>query len=165
LINPPIVAKQGIIRNSHIKERIMRLNIIPLVLLAFVAHPAYAGDIEPGLWELTMETSVPATPDFSMPPNTVSQCLTDQDAEDPSGVLGSVANPGASDCTFSEKSYSGNTLHFRMQCAGTLGMQTQGDVTYSATSIAGNLVTSANVLGEATELRSKISGRRIGDCR
>ncbi|HEY0664947.1 MAG TPA: DUF3617 family protein [Gallionella sp.] len=142
----------------------MRLNFIILVLLAFAAHPAYAGDIQPGLWELTMETSVPATPDFSMPPNTVSQCLTEQDAQDPSSVLGSVANPGASDCTFSEKRFSGNTLHFRMQCAGTLGMQTQGDVTYTATSIEGDIVTSAVVLGQPTMLHSKIRGRRVGGC-
>lgn len=143
----------------------MRFLILILTLCTMAANAASAEDIQPGLWELTLETGVPASPDFAMPPTTVNQCLSDQDAQDPSRVLGGVANPGASDCTFSEKSYSGNTLHFRMQCAGTLGMHTQGDVTYSATSIAGDLVTSANVLGEATELRSKISARRIGDCR
>jgi len=143
----------------------MRLFLLMLTLWTMATNAAWAEDIQPGLWELSLETSVPATPGFSVPPATVNQCLTEQDAQDPSGVLGGVANPGASDCTFSEKSYSGNTLHFRMQCAGMLAMDTRGDVTYSATSIAGNLVTSANVLGEATELRSQISGRRIGDCR
>lgn len=142
----------------------MRFLILMLTLWMMTANAAWAEDIKPGLWELSLETSDPATPGFSIPPTTVNQCLTDQDAQDPSKVLGGVANPGASDCTFSEKSYSGNTLHFRMQCAGMLAMETRGDVTYSATSIAGNLVTSANVLGEATELLSKISARRIGDC-
>jgi len=140
----------------------MRLFLLMLWTLA--ANAAWADDIQPGLWELTLDTSVPATPGISMPPTTVNQCLTDQDAQDPSIVLGGVANPGASDCIFSEKSYSGNTLHFRMQCSGMLAMETRGDVAYTATSIEGNLVTSANVLGEATELRSKISGHRIGGC-
>jgi hypothetical protein len=135
-----------------------------LTLWTMIANAAWAEDIQPGLWELSLETSVPASPGFSLPPTTVNQCLTEQDAQDPSGVLGRAANPGASDCTFSEKSYSGNTLHFKMQCAGTLGLQTQGDVTYTATTIEGSLVTTASVLGEATELRSKISARRIGDC-
>lgn len=143
----------------------MRLFLLMLTLWTMAANAASAEDIQSGLWELTLETGVPASPDFSMPPTTVNQCLSDQDAQDPSRVLGGVANPGASDCTFSEKNYSGNTLHFRMQCAGMLAMETRGDVTYTATSMAGNLVTSANVLGEATELRSQISARRIGDCR
>lgn len=142
----------------------MRQFSLMLALWMMAAHAAYAEDVLPGLWELTLETSVSAIPGFAMPPTTIRQCLTEQDAQDPSGVLGGVANPGATDCTFSEKNYSGHTLHFRMQCAGTLGMQTQGDVTYSATTIEGDLVTSANLQGEAAELRSRISGRRIGEC-
>jgi len=141
----------------------MRLILLTMGLWS-IAAPVFADDVQPGLWALTLETSVPATPGFSMPPTTVNQCLTEQDAEDPSAVIGGVANPGASDCTFSEKSYTGNTLHFRMECAGTLGMQTQGDVTYSATSIEGNIISTANMMGQKTELHSKITARRIGDC-
>ena len=142
----------------------MRLTLLMMTLWSVSAYPAFADDIQPGLWELTLTVRVPATPGFSMPPTTINQCLTEQDAKDPSAVLGGVANPGATGCTFSDKSYTNNTLHFKMQCAGTLAIQTQGNVTYSATSIEGSLVSSANVKGQKTELHSKITARRIGGC-
>jgi len=142
----------------------MRPNIIMLALLATIPHPAFAADIQPGLWELVLETRVPASPDFSPAPDTVNQCLTAHDAQDPARVLGSAANPGASDCTFTEKSMVGNTLHFKMKCSGSLGMQTRGEITYTATTMEGNLVSTANMMGQATELHSRITARRLGDC-
>lgn len=142
----------------------MRLKIITLAMLATFAPTAFAEDIQPGLWELVLETRVPASPDFSPAPNTVNQCLTAQDAQDPSRVLSNAANPGASDCTFTEKSLAGNTLHFKMQCAGTLGMQTQGEITYSDTSMEGNIISTANVMGETTEIQSKVTAHRLRGC-
>jgi hypothetical protein len=142
----------------------MRLKIITLAMLATFASTAFAADIQPGLWELTLETRVPASPDFSPAPNTVNQCLTAQDAQDPSRILSNAANPGATDCTFTEKSMDGNTLHFKAQCAGSLGIQTQGDITYSGTSMEGNLISTANIMGQTTELHSKITARRLGGC-
>ena len=94
----------------------------------------------------------------------MNQCLTGQDAQDPARILGSAVNPGASDCTFTEKSMAGNTLRFKMKCAGTLGMQIQGESTYSATSMEGSIVSTANMMGQATELHSKISADRLGGC-
>jgi hypothetical protein len=129
-----------------------------------IAPSSFAADIQPGLWELVLKTRVPATPDFSPAPNTMNQCLTAQDAQDPSRVLGSAANPGASDCTYTEKSLVGNTLHFKMQCAGSLGMQARGEITYSATSMEGSIVSTANMMGQATEIQSKITAHRLGGC-
>ncbi len=142
----------------------MRLKIFAIVLLSALARSSFAADIQPGLWELTMETRVAASPDFAPAPTSINQCLTAQDAQDPSRVLGGVANPGASDCTYTEKNFSGSTFRFKMQCAGSLGIQTRGEITYSATSMQGDIVSTASVLGQATELKSKITARRLKDC-
>jgi len=142
----------------------MRLTTIIFAMLVAIPSSVFATDIQPGLWELVLETKVPASPDFSPAPSTMNQCLTAQDAQDPARVLGSAANPGASDCTFTEKSMAGNSLRFKMKCAGTLGMQIQGEITYSATSMEGSIVSTANMMGQATELHSKISADRLGGC-
>lgn len=143
------------LRNRHITTG---------VLLAITAPAAFAADIQPGLWELALETRVAVSPDFSPAPVTMNQCLTAQDAQDPSRILGSAANPGASDCTYTEKNFAGSTFRFMMQCAGSLSIQARGEITYSATSMQGSIVSTANIAGQATELRSRITARRLGNC-
>jgi hypothetical protein len=159
-----LLRNYGIIRPVNFKENSMRLTIITFAMFATISSSAFAADIQPGLWKLTLETRVPATPDFPSAPNTMNQCMTAQDAQDPAHVFGSAANPGASDCTFTEKSLVDNTLHFKMQCAGSLGIQTQGKITYSATSMEGNLVSTANIMGKPTVFHIRITAHRLGDC-
>jgi len=134
--------------------------------LLAAAFPAcgLAADLSPGLWEITLETRVAAQPGFTPEPFRLKQCLTAADAKDPSALLGGLANPGASDCSYSDKSYAGNTFRFTMQCAGSLGIRSHGEVTFSADSMNGTVSASANVGGEKTELRNRISGRRLGGC-
>ena len=142
----------------------MRFTVITLALLTTIVPSSFAADIQPGLWELVLETRVPASPDFSAAPATMNQCLTAQDAQDPSRVLGGAANPGASDCTYTDKRFVGNTFSFRMQCAGSFGIQAQGEITYSATSMEGSIVSTANMTGQATEFHSKLAAHRLGGC-
>ncbi len=137
---------------------------ITLAMLTIVSPLSFAADIRPGLWELVMETRVAASPDFSPAPVTMNQCLTAQDAQDPSRILGSTVNPGASDCIYTEKSFAGSTFHFKMQCAGSFGIQARGEITYSATSMEGGIVSTANMMGQSTEMQSRITARRLGDC-
>src|SRR4051794_6465016 len=93
---------------------------------------AVAQDISPGSWEITMETRVPAEPDFAPPAFQLTQCLTAADARDPSRVLGGVSNPGASGCSYSDKSYTGNTFNFAMQCAGGYAIKASGHIAFTA---------------------------------
>lgn len=142
----------------------MRFNIILLVLLMTIAQASFAADIQPGLWKLTMETQVAASPDLSPAPYTTSQCLTEQDAQDPSRVFGSAANPGVSDCTFTEKQFFGSTFRFQMQCADTPGMKTRGEINYTTTTMEANIVSTGNWMGQTTEIQSKVTARRLGGC-
>ena len=111
-----------------------------------------------------METRVPDQPGFAPPPFSMKQCFSAEDARDASRVLSQVANPGASDCRYTDKSYSGNTFTFTMECAGTYGIKSTGRVTFTPTSLEGTIEGSASVGDKAVKTENRVSGRRIGDC-
>ena len=130
----------------------------------FLTAGAQAQDISPGLWQLSVETRVSAAPGFAPAPYTLNQCFTAADARDPSRVLGGVANPGASGCTYTDKAYSGNTFRFTMQCGGAFAISTRGEVSFTATTLDGTITAIADLGGQKTELSSRISGKRMGGC-
>jgi hypothetical protein len=123
-----------------------------------------AADMSPGMWEITVETRVAGKPDFAPEPVTIRQCLTAADTKDPGKLLSGVANPGASGCEYTDKSYAGNTFRFSMQCAGGFGIQSRGEVTFSANTMNGTISALANLGGEKVEFSNKVSARRAGDC-
>lgn len=138
--------------------------ILVAVEAAALCTPVLAADMSPGRWEITLETRVAAQPGFAPEPFRLTQCLTAADAKDPSALLGGLANPGASGCTYTDKAYSGNTLRFSMQCAGSYAIRSQGEVSFTADTMSGTITAVANVGGEKTDLSSKISARRLGGC-
>ncbi len=126
--------------------------------------PAQAADLSPGLWEITLETQTARLPGFPREPFRLTQCLTEADAKDPSALLGGLANPGASGCTYTDKAYSGNTFRFTMQCAGSFAIRSQGEVRFTADTMKGTINTVADVGAEKLKLGNKISARRLGGC-
>ncbi len=141
-------------------SRLLTLGLCALAL----AGPARAEDLTPGLWELSLEARVDAEPGFQPGPMTVNQCVTKQDASDPSKLLGSIASGGATGCSYSDKSYQGQTFRFAMQCSGALELKTSGEVTFSATTLRGVLTSSSSIEGKTVEFKSALLGRRLGDC-
>jgi Protein of unknown function (DUF3617) len=138
--------------------------IFAAMVALFLATGAQAQDISPGLWQLTIETRVSAIPGFVPAPYTLNQCFTAGDARDPSRVLVGIGNPGASDCTYTDIAYRGNTFHFSMRCAGSFGISTTGEVSFTATTLDGTITVIADVGGQKTEFSNRISGKRIGGC-
>ena len=135
-----------------------------LLALIFMSTAALADDISPGSWQIMMETRVPAEPGFAPPAFQLTQCLTAEDARDPSRVLGGVSNPGASGCNYTDKSYSGNTFTFAMTCGGGYGIKASGRIAFTANSMDGTIQSTANVAGKPVETQNKISARRLGSC-
>jgi hypothetical protein len=125
---------------------------------------ARAGDIAPGLWELSLEARADADPGFQPGPITVNQCVTMDDARDPSNLLGPIATAGATDCSYSEKSYVGETFRFTLQCSGTLDLKTTGEVTLSATMLRGVITTWSTIDGKKVAFKSTLAGHRLGNC-
>ena len=136
-----------------------------LLLLMTIGSPlVMAADVSPGSWEITMQTRVAADPGFAPPPFSITQCLTAQDARDPSRVLGGVSNPGATSCTYTDKNFSGDTFTFSMQCAGTYAIKATGRVSVTADTMQGTIDSTANLGGKEVQQQSKISARRLGSC-
>ncbi|MFH1605222.1 MAG: DUF3617 family protein [Pseudomonadota bacterium] len=123
---------------------------------------AQAADLSPGLWEITIETRVAAQP--APEPFRLTQCLTAADARDPSALLGGLANPGASGCTYTNKTFSGNTFRFSMQCAGSFAIRSQGEVSFTSDTMNGTIDAAADLGAEKVKLSNKISARRLGGC-
>ncbi|MES2355703.1 MAG: DUF3617 family protein [Pseudomonadota bacterium] len=144
----------------------MRANVVVglMGLTAMISVPSMAADLSPGLWEISMETRVAASPGFTPAPFQVKQCVTAEDARDPSKMMGSLANPGASSCTFTDKNYVGNTFRFTMQCAGTYALKTRGELTFTATTMNGTMTATGMVEGQKTEFTNQISARRLSGC-
>ena len=144
----------------------MRAGFVMLVLLSSVVRsiPVLAEDLAPGLWEIAMETRVAASPGFAPGPFKLTQCVTAADARDPSRLIGGLSNPGATGCTYTDKSYSGNTFRFSMQCAGAFAIQSRGQVAFSANAMEGTISATAVVNGEKTETANRISARRLRGC-
>jgi hypothetical protein len=125
---------------------------------------ALADDIAPGNWQISMETRVPSEPGFAPPAFQITQCLTADDARDPSRVLGGVSNPGATGCNYTDKNQAGNTFSFTMQCEGGYGIKASGRVSYTADTMDGLIESTANVAGKPVQTQNKISARRLGNC-
>ena len=137
------------------------LRQILALMLAIPAICSAQTTIAPGLWQITVQTGSAAV---AMPPIQVNQCLTAADAADPSKLLGSVANPGASGCSYSNRSYAGNMFSFAMTCEGTLAIKASGSVSFTASSLSGTINTSANINGQPVDMKNTISAQRTGDC-
>ena len=141
----------------------MNRYVLPLSGL-LAATCASAQDILPGLWEITLETRVEGAEGIAPAPYMMNHCLSAADARDPSRVLGPLANPEASGCTYSDKRYAGSTFRFSMECSGVLNLKTQGEVSFSETRMSGSMTTSGSLMGQSTQIRSLISAQRLGGC-
>ena len=129
-------------------------------LLQAAVFPAYAEDVLPGLWNITLSMTVAGT-DNEFGPFTKTQCFTQADAQSPDKLFSEMGG----DCTYGDKHYQGDRFRFSARCSGVVPMQGEGEVTFSATSFEGNMSVQANVpdIGQITT-KSRVKGSRLGDC-
>jgi len=142
----------------------MKARILFALTAALATTTSLADDLSPGLWEITMESRVGAAPAWAPAPFNLTQCLTANDARDPSKLIGSISTPGATGCSYRERNYSGSTFRFALDCSGAFGIKSRGSVTFGATQFSGEITATGNVAGQTTEFQNKVSGTRIGDC-
>lgn len=132
--------------------------------LLLLLNTATAEDIKPGIWRISLEASVAATPDWKPQPFEMTQCLTANDAKNPDRLLLGMASPGATGCNFLNRSYVGNTLVFDISCPGTLGISGHGEAVFTATKVEGFL--DANIGGgaERIDMQNRIHASYLGPC-
>jgi len=133
--------------------------------LALAAPLAWAQDVSPGLWEITMETRVPAESGFQPPPAKITQCITRETAKDPGMLFSQIGNPGASNCRYQDRNYhGGNTFTFAMTCKGTYQIRSRGKVSFTKETMEGTVSAVATVDSKDVETQNKVSARRVGGC-
>jgi hypothetical protein len=126
---------------------------------------------QPGQWEVTTQVTrmnIPNLPPGASPPapppTTVRHCMTAAEASRPNAnfLTGSGESGG---CSTSEFSMTGGRLHGTIQCSqqGTT-MHTTIDGQFSATSYEINQRAQVSAAGMQTEVESRTTGRRVGDC-
>lgn len=143
----------------------MRLVAIPLAATALLAFPAHAAapNMKEGLWEVTVKTEMPGMP-AGMPPQTMQQCITKKDLEDPSKTTPGGQGPDKR-CRMTDYNLQGNTATWKVVCEGDNAMTGSGTVTYSGTSYTGKQTMSMKVEGKPLNMTATFSGRHLGDCR
>ena len=140
-----------------------------LLVLGLAASPfaAAQADIRPGLWNMSVEFSVPADPAFKQPAISRPQCLTAADARDPSRLLAEMSVPGATGCAISGRTASSGHFEFDVKCEGIFAMGGHGSVDYTPDALQGTVNLDFG-LGDAGAKRtgsvSRIAARRNGDC-
>jgi hypothetical protein len=152
---------------------IVRVHRIPTFWLGVVVtwmavtSPVMAEGIQPGLWQITLESRVAATADWNPEPFQLTQCLTEQDAQNPDRLLTGLSTSDASGCEFSNRQASEQHLRFEVRCAGTLGIAGQGRVDFTATTVKGVLTVRFTALDDATapvEMQNQLQAVYLGPC-
>ena len=128
--------------------------------MLFLSPLAAGAQVLPGNWELTVTSEVQGQ---SIGPVTKTQCVTEEDARDPSRVLGTAGT-----CQFSNQRESGELYTFDVKCAGLLPMSGAGRIRQGANAFEGDLDLAVDTGGAGgganIGLRTKVSGRRLGPC-
>ena len=132
---------------------------IALALIAAAAAGGALADIQVGNWEMTVTTSVEGMPG-AMAPITQARCISQEDARDPSRLVGAGAG-----CEFSNKRDTGSQITFDVACSGQVPMSGSGAVRYTAQSVEGTLELAANMGNQRILTRSQLAGRRLGECK
>jgi hypothetical protein len=140
-----------------------------LTAIALIATgaDAVAEEIQPGLWRITLESRVAATPNWNPDPFQHTQCLTEQDAQHPDQLLSSMATPGVSGCEFLNRQASAQHLNFDLRCGGELEIKGHGEVDFTATRLDGflNVHFAAREDGaETIDMQNRIQAVYLGNC-
>jgi len=132
--------------------------IIFVVLLSVLWTASAFAELKEGLWEITTQVEIEGMP-YSMPPNTIRQCITKSDPVP-------QTNDKGYDCKITDQKISGNTVSYTVECKGKEGdMQTSGTTTYTDNSMNGTSTTNFKMQGQPEmQMTSKITGKYIGTC-
>lgn len=142
--------------------RLVAISMLAAALLAVSAHAA-TPNMKEGLWEITARMEMAGMPG-AMPPQTMQQCITKKELEDPGKT---APGSGQKDprCKITDYKLQGNTASWKMTCEGENAMTGSGSITYSGTSYSGVNKMTMSHGGQAQNMTMTYSGRYIGECK
>lgn len=136
-------------------------HLIALCLLAALAAagPAAAQQLQPGEWEFTSTMSSPAMPN----PHTMTfrNCIKKEDADDPTRWMGRKEQ--RTNCKVTPGKKTQDSYSWEMTCPDS---KMSGTVRYrGGTALESDMHMTGEQRGRKFEVRTKMSGRRIGPCK
>lgn len=130
------------------------VSVVLLLSIFCVGVGAGSGpDIQDGMWEITSAVKMQG---MTIPPMTVSQCITKENAVPQSDSPGQ-----GNDCKVTDTRTDGDTVSWTVVCSGQGGeMKGKGKITYHGDRFEGEVRTEAMGMVMITEM----TGKRIGPC-
>jgi hypothetical protein len=128
-------------------------------VLLFAGAALAEVNMQDGQWEMSIKVDMPGMPP-NMPASKFTQCLTKKDVVP-------VKKEPSENCKMVKNSISGNTVTWVMECRNKDGGTTEsaGSVTYKGAGFDGGVKTViTNAQGKKMEMKSLLSGRRVGEC-
>ena len=124
--------------------------------------------IQPGAWELTIQTNIQGMP-MQTPPHTTTGCVTPKDARDPKGAMRKMILEAGSEgqsCRITRLDTSGRTVRWAAACTGPQGGRGNGEVTFdSDTAYHGTMhMSMQGPQGMMMSALQNMHGRRVGEC-
>jgi hypothetical protein len=133
-----------------------------LILAAFALLPAaaLAQPVEPGEWEFVSTSTSALFPG----PQTAKfrRCIRKEEAADPDRWMGQSGQQG--DCKVTPGAKSANSYTWKMECPSA-NMRGTGVARLAGTTMEGETQMSGEVQGKKFDLRTKVTGRRVGPCK
>ena len=131
-----------------------------LAMLSLIACGPAMAQIEAGEWEFT---SVSTSRLFPGPQNaSFKRCIPKEEAANPDRWM---SNPGPqSDCKITPGAKTANTYSWHMECPAAK-MRGTGTARMTASTMDGETVMNGEVQGQKFELRTKVTGKRVGPCK
>jgi len=133
-----------------------------LLLLVLSAAPGWASaaEIDPGEWEFT---SITTSRLFPSPQNvTFRRCIKKEEAANPDRWMSDPGGQG--DCKLTPGAKTHDSYTWRMACSSARLVGT-GSARLTRGTMDGETVMNGEVQGQKFELRTKVSGKRLGPCK
>jgi rare lipoprotein A (peptidoglycan hydrolase) len=129
--------------------------VLTLILTAFTSANADV-DLHEGMWEITSKIEMSGIP-VQIPDTTISQCISKEK------IIPKTNKKVNEHCTVSEQKIEGNTVTWKMKCAGK--MESQGSITYHGDTFEGLITSQTEIpnMGMMT-MTIQMTGKRTGEC-
>jgi hypothetical protein len=135
--------------------RIVQATTVGVVLALSLTALAQTAARRDGRWEVRTEMSMPG---MTMPPMTVTQCVTKEEAADPQKSL--PQSPGQNKCTVSDYKSDGDKITWKVTCQGPGAMSGTGEAVYKSDTFESVM----NMESAGQKMTMKATGKRLGDC-
>jgi Protein of unknown function (DUF3617) len=132
------------------------------LLLAAGDGARAAEPLEPGLWKVVTRVEMNG---MQAPAEAKTRCLKPEDARDLERTFAPEYRVQGSTCAPMQVEWSGQSLHWHVQCTGPLSMEVTGTYDFDTPRHYTGLVTMLGAMaGREMRTRSALEGERIGEC-